>query len=213
MESVLILIHMLQASRDHGLSISSTARRRAPIRRRDKTTRQDDANTSPLQEDEVYPAFPEDPYGWERLFSERMRRHCQENYGLEPRVARYHNVDGPFGTSQQTICAVTHPRRISDYRLVDRKVRGTGCESRKSQLWIVEAQALEILLCTLRDSTERVGTLVQSGYNLRNTRPLLEQRSEGRLETVLAARHRPLRSCDHVFTREREQTLRRPNER
>ena len=51
-----------------------------------------------LCEADAYPAEPEDGYGWEKLFSERMCRHFREDYGLETRVARYHNVYGPFGT-------------------------------------------------------------------------------------------------------------------
>jgi nucleoside-diphosphate-sugar epimerase len=52
----------------------------------------------PLREEDAYPAMPEDGYGWEKLFAERMCRHFQEDFGLETRVARYHNVYGPFGT-------------------------------------------------------------------------------------------------------------------
>ena len=51
-----------------------------------------------LKESDAYPAMPEDGYGWEKLFSERMCRHFYEDYGLETRVARYHNVYGPMGT-------------------------------------------------------------------------------------------------------------------
>jgi len=51
-----------------------------------------------LKETNAYPADPEDGYGWEKLFSERMCRHFNEDYGLETRVVRYHNVYGPFGT-------------------------------------------------------------------------------------------------------------------
>ena len=51
-----------------------------------------------LKEMDAYPAMPEDGYGWEKLFSERMCRHFYEDYGLETRVARYHNVYGPMGT-------------------------------------------------------------------------------------------------------------------
>ena len=46
----------------------------------------------------MYPAMPEDGYGWEKLFSERMCRHFTEDFGLQTRVARYHNVYGPLGT-------------------------------------------------------------------------------------------------------------------
>jgi GDP-D-mannose 3',5'-epimerase len=52
----------------------------------------------PLKEEDAYPAMPEDGYGWEKLFSERMARHFQEDYGLKTRVARYHNIYGPEGT-------------------------------------------------------------------------------------------------------------------
>ena len=51
-----------------------------------------------LKESDAYPAFPEDGYGWEKLFSERMCRHFTEDFGLETRVVRYHNVYGPLGT-------------------------------------------------------------------------------------------------------------------
>ena len=61
-----------------------------------------DKQTSPdvtaLKEEDAYPAMPEDGYGWEKLFSERMCRHFSEDFGLTTCVARYHNVYGPHGT-------------------------------------------------------------------------------------------------------------------
>ena len=51
-----------------------------------------------LKETDAYPADPEDGYGWEKLFSERMCRHFTEDFGIQTRVARYHNVYGPMGT-------------------------------------------------------------------------------------------------------------------
>jgi nucleoside-diphosphate-sugar epimerase len=51
-----------------------------------------------LKESDAYPAEPEDGYGWEKLFSERMCRHFTEDFGLDTKVARYHNVYGPLGT-------------------------------------------------------------------------------------------------------------------
>jgi GDP-D-mannose 3',5'-epimerase len=51
-----------------------------------------------LKEEDAYPADPEDGYGWEKLFSERMCRHFSEDFGLQTRVVRYHNVYGPMGT-------------------------------------------------------------------------------------------------------------------
>ena len=62
------------------------------------TTKQQDVFIEGLKEDDAYPANPEDGYGWEKLFSERMCRHFTEDFGLETRVLRYHNVYGPLGT-------------------------------------------------------------------------------------------------------------------
>ena len=59
---------------------------------------QQEAFIEGLKEEDAYPADPEDGYGWEKLFSERMCRHFMEDYGIEVRIARYHNVYGPFGT-------------------------------------------------------------------------------------------------------------------
>jgi GDP-D-mannose 3',5'-epimerase len=59
---------------------------------------QQEAREVHLRETDAYPADPEDGYGWEKLFAERMCRHFQEDFGLEVRIARYHNVYGPFGT-------------------------------------------------------------------------------------------------------------------
>ena len=62
------------------------------------SSKQDKTFVEGLKESDAYPAQPEDGYGWEKLFSERMCRHFTEDYGLETRVARYHNVYGPLGT-------------------------------------------------------------------------------------------------------------------
>ena len=61
-------------------------------------TKQQEVFIEGLKEEDAYPADPEDGYGWEKLFSERMCRHFMEDYGIEVRVARYHNIYGPFGT-------------------------------------------------------------------------------------------------------------------
>jgi nucleoside-diphosphate-sugar epimerase len=94
MLSVLTNTHMLMAARATGVQrffYSSSA----CVYNGDK---QKDAQVIPLKEEDAYPALPEDGYGWEKLFSERMCRHFHEDFGLETRVARYHNVYGPFGT-------------------------------------------------------------------------------------------------------------------
>ena len=61
-------------------------------------TKQEKIFIEGLKESDAYPAEPEDGYGWEKLFSERMCRHFTEDFGLETRVIRYHNVYGPLGT-------------------------------------------------------------------------------------------------------------------
>ena len=94
MLSVLTSTHMLVAARDAGakrLFYSSSA----CVYNGSKQT---DPNNTGLAEDDAYPAMPEDGYGWEKLFSERMARHFTEDFDLETRVARYHNVYGPWGT-------------------------------------------------------------------------------------------------------------------
>ena len=94
MLSVMINTHMLMAAKEHGVQryfYSSSA----CVYNADK---QRSADVVPLREEDAYPAMPEDGYGWEKLFSERMARHFREDYGLETRVARFHNVYGPHGT-------------------------------------------------------------------------------------------------------------------
>jgi|TARA_B110000444_G_scaffold143688_1_gene134491 nucleoside-diphosphate-sugar epimerase len=61
-------------------------------------TMQQDVFIEGLKEENAYPADPEDGYGWEKLFSERMCRHFMEDYGIQVRIARYHNIYGPYGT-------------------------------------------------------------------------------------------------------------------
>lgn len=59
---------------------------------------QNDSNVTPLREEDAYPADPEDGYGWEKLYAERASRHYREDFGLETRVVRFHNIFGPLGT-------------------------------------------------------------------------------------------------------------------
>ena len=94
MLSVLINTHLLLASREAGVERFFFASS-ACVYNGDK---QKDPRVVPLKEEDAYPALPEDGYGWEKLFSERMCRHFEEDFGLQCRVARYHNVYGPLGT-------------------------------------------------------------------------------------------------------------------
>ncbi|HUG68355.1 MAG TPA: NAD-dependent epimerase/dehydratase family protein [Pirellulaceae bacterium] len=94
MLSVLINTHLLQAAVNHGVERYFYASS-ACVYNADKQT---DPQVTPLREADAYPAMPEDGYGWEKLFSERMCRHFMEDFGLEVRVARFHNVYGIHGT-------------------------------------------------------------------------------------------------------------------
>ncbi|MAF64118.1 MAG: NAD-dependent dehydratase [Planctomycetes bacterium] len=94
MLSSLITTHMLQAAAAAGVErffYSSSA----CVYNAEK---QDSPDVTALREADAYPAMPEDGYGWEKLFSERMCRHFREDFGLETRIARFHNVYGPVGT-------------------------------------------------------------------------------------------------------------------
>jgi nucleoside-diphosphate-sugar epimerase len=59
---------------------------------------QENANVTPLKEEDAYPAQPQDAYGWEKLIVERLCRHYREDYGIETRIVRFHNIFGPLGT-------------------------------------------------------------------------------------------------------------------
>jgi nucleoside-diphosphate-sugar epimerase len=93
MLSVLINTHLLMAAREASVQryfFASSACVYA-------AEKQVSAQVVPLREQDAYPAMPEDGYGWEKLFSERMCRHFREDYRLATRIARYHNVYGPLG--------------------------------------------------------------------------------------------------------------------
>ena len=94
MLSVLINTHLLRCAHDASVDrffYPSSA----CVYNADKQKSED---AVPLKEADAYPALAEDGYGWEKLFSERMCRHFREDFGLETRVARFHNVYGPLGT-------------------------------------------------------------------------------------------------------------------
>jgi nucleoside-diphosphate-sugar epimerase len=92
--NALISLHTLEAAREQG------------VRRYLYTSsacvypefRQTEAAVTPLREEDAYPAQPQDAYGWEKLVTERLCRHYREDYGLETRIVRFHNIFGPLGT-------------------------------------------------------------------------------------------------------------------
>jgi GDP-D-mannose 3', 5'-epimerase len=94
MLSVLINTHLLMAASRAGAQRFFFASSACVY----NAAKQTDSDVTALCEADAYPAMPEDGYGWEKLFSERMCRHFMEDFGIETRVARYHNVYGPHGT-------------------------------------------------------------------------------------------------------------------
>ena len=93
-DNVLINMHMLEAARVNAVKryLYTSSACIYP------GYKQHSAAVQPLKEEDAYPADPEDGYGWEKLFSERQCRHYLEDYGLETRVVRFHNIYGPLGT-------------------------------------------------------------------------------------------------------------------
>ena len=94
MLSVLINTHLVMAASEAGVGRYFYASSACVYAAEHQTS----PDVTALSEDDAYPAMPEDGYGWEKLFSERMCRHFREDFGLETRIARYHNVYGPNGT-------------------------------------------------------------------------------------------------------------------
>lgn len=137
MISVLINTHLLMAARDVGVVDRFFYASSACVYNADK---QKSPDVTPLTEEDAYPAMPEDGYGWEKLFSERMCRHFREDFGLQTRIARYHNVYGPHGTwsggrekAPAAIC-----RKVLEAKLARRntiEIWGDGHQTR-SFTWI-----------------------------------------------------------------------------
>ncbi len=131
MLSVLINTHLLQASVDAGVEryfFSSSACVYA-------AGKQTSPDVTALREEDAYPAMPEGGYGWEKLFSERMCRHFREDFGLTTRVARYHNVYGPWGSFEggrekapAAICRKVAQAKLSSEREIE--VWGDGEQTR-----------------------------------------------------------------------------------
>lgn len=131
MLSVLINTHMLQAAQRFNVGkffYSSSA----CVYNGDKQTT---FEAPSLKEEDAYPALAEDGYGWEKLFSERMCRHFSEDFGLYTRVARFHNVYGPWGTwyggrekAPAAICRKVIEAKISGKHEIE--IWGSGNQTR-----------------------------------------------------------------------------------
>jgi GDP-D-mannose 3', 5'-epimerase len=134
MLSVLINTHLIMAAKERGVERYFYASS-ACVYAADK---QVSTEVTALKETDVYPAMPEDGYGWEKLFSERMCRHFREDFGLQTRVARYHNVYGPHGTykggrekAPAAICRKVIQAKLSGNHEVE--IWGDGNQTRSFQ--------------------------------------------------------------------------------
>ena len=131
MISVLINTHLLMAARENPVERFFYASS-ACVYNADK---QRDPNVTAQKEEDAYPGLPEDGYGWEKLFSERMCRHFREDYGTVTRIARFHNVYGPYGTwdggrekAPAAMCRKVIQAKLSGNH--DIEIWGTGDQTR-----------------------------------------------------------------------------------
>jgi nucleoside-diphosphate-sugar epimerase len=131
MLSVLINTHLLMAARKYSVGRFFFASS-ACVYAADKQVSED---VQPLKESDAYPAMPEDGYGWEKLFSERMCRHFREDFGVQTRMARYHNVYGPHGTwtggrekAPAAVCRKVIDAKLSGHHEIE--IWGSGSQTR-----------------------------------------------------------------------------------
>jgi nucleoside-diphosphate-sugar epimerase len=115
---------------------------------------QKETNLAPLREEDAYPADAEDGYGWEKLYMERVCRHYREDFGLETRVVRFHNIFGPLGTydggrekSPAAICRKVALANVEDTI----EVWGDGEQTRS--------------YCYIDDCVEGIHRLMKSDYS------------------------------------------------
>lgn len=149
--NALINIHTLEAARQNG------------VRRYFYTSsacvyplfKQTSEDVAPLREEDAYPAQPEDAYGWEKLITERLCRHYMEDYGLETRIVRFHNIYGPLGSwvggREKAPAAVC--RKVALAKLTGRaeiEIWGDGKQTRS--------------FCFIEDCIEGIGRLMRSDH-------------------------------------------------
>jgi GDP-D-mannose 3', 5'-epimerase len=149
-DSTLMNIHTIEAARQNGVNrylfTSSACIYPGHL--------QKDADVTPLKEEDAYPADAEDGYGWEKLYMERVCRHFREDYGLETRIVRFHNIFGPLGTydggrekSPAAICRKVALANDGD----DIEVWGDGEQTRS--------------YCYIDDCVEGIYRLMRSDHN------------------------------------------------
>jgi GDP-D-mannose 3',5'-epimerase len=150
--NALINLHTLEAARVNGISryLYTSSACIYP------EYRQMEANVTPLKESDAYPAFPQDAYGWEKLISERICTHYREDYGLETRIVRFHNIFGPLGTwdggrekAPAAMCRKIAVAKLTGENSID--IWGDGEQTRS--------------FCYIDDCVEGIHRLMQSRFN------------------------------------------------
>jgi GDP-D-mannose 3', 5'-epimerase len=149
--NVLISTHTLEAARENGVErylFSSSACVYPEYR-------QMEADVVPLKEEDAYPANPQDAYGWEKLITERLCRHYEEEHGIETRIVRFHNIFGPQGTWQggREKAPAAMCRKIAMAKLTENpeiEIWGDGKQTRS--------------FCFIDDCTNGLQRLMRSDY-------------------------------------------------
>jgi GDP-D-mannose 3',5'-epimerase len=148
----LINIHTLEAARQNGVQrylYTSSACIYPEFK-------QLDANVTPLKEEDAYPAQPQDAYGWEKLIAERLCLHYREEYAIETRIVRFHNIFGPLGTWQggREKAPAALCRKIAEAKL-------TG--NHEIEIWGDGEQTRSF--CHIDDCVKGIFMLMQSDYH------------------------------------------------
>ncbi len=148
----LINIHTLEAARENGVKryLYTSSACIYPEFKQTKT------DVAPLKENDAYPAQPQDAYGWEKLIAERLCTHYREDYGIETRIVRFHNIFGPLGTwdGGREKAPAAMCRKIALSKLLGKgeiEIWGDGQQTRS--------------FCYIDDCVEGLYKLMQSDFN------------------------------------------------
>jgi GDP-D-mannose 3',5'-epimerase len=148
-DNTLINMHTIEASRLNGVSryLYTSSACIYPVHKQKET------DVTPLREEDAYPADAEDGYGWEKLYMERVCRHYTEDFGLDTRVVRFHNIFGPLGTydggREKSPAAICRKVALADDG-ADIEVWGDGEQTRS--------------YCYIDDCVEGIYRLMQSDH-------------------------------------------------
>lgn len=150
--NALINIHTVEAARINGIReyLFTSSACVYPEYLQEKT------DVTPLKEEDAYPAQPQDAYGWEKLTIERLCTHYREDYGLETRIVRFHNIFGPLGTwdggrekAPAALCRKIAANKLTGNREVE--IWGDGKQSRS--------------FCYIDDCVKGIYKLMRANYH------------------------------------------------